>query len=138
MISNPSKYAIKSLMYLVNNSSEENKLLVKDIAQAVDVPKPYLSKILQLLSNKDYVSSIKGPGGGFFITDEQLNRSIYDVVVETEGKDKLARCLLSFEHCDAKNPCPIHSIIAPPKNALRDTFSKITLGDLRESNIAKL
>jgi len=138
MISNPSKYAIKSLVYIISNSSEGKKLSGKNIAEAVNVPKPYLSKILQLLSTKNYVSSTKGPGGGFYVTDKQLDNSIYDVIVETEGKDKLALCLLSFENCNTDNPCPVHDIIAPQKNALRDTFKHIRLRDLRDRDISQL
>ena len=133
MISNSSKYAIKSLVYIVNNASESHKLLVKDIAHEIQVPKPYLSKILQQLSTKKYVSSTKGPGGGFYITKEQLKTSLIDVIIETEGKDRLSRCILNYKNCDAQNPCPIHEIIARDKDALRHKLKMITLEDFKKS-----
>jgi Rrf2 family protein len=136
MISNSSKYAIKSLVYIVNNASEDHKLLVKDIARETQVPRHYLSKILQQLSAKNYLSSTKGPGGGFFITKKQLKTSLIDIVVETEGKDRLSRCILNYEQCDAQNPCPIHDMIAPAKDALRHQLKMITLENLGRNEIA--
>ncbi len=132
MLSNSSKYAVKALAYIVTASSEENKLLVKNIAEETDVPKPFLSKILQQLSTKKYISSTKGPNGGFFVTKEQLKHSVLDIVIEIEGKDRLQLCALNFENCDAENPCPIHKFIAPAKEALRESFEAITLEDLKD------
>lgn len=138
MISNSSKYAIKSLVYVANNASESHKLLVKDIAREIQVPKPYLSKILQQLSANNYISSTKGPGGGFYITKEQLKTSLIDVIIETEGKDRLSQCILNYENCDAQNPCPIHEIIAPDKDALRLKLEMITLDDLKKNGFPVL
>ncbi len=138
MISNSSKYAIKSLFYIVNNASEGHKLLVKDIARESQVPRAYLSKILQQLSAKNYLSSTKGPGGGFYLTDKQLKTAVIDIIIETDGKDKLSQCFLNYEHCDAQNPCPIHDMIAPAKDALRRQLKTITLEDLGKNGVPNL
>ena len=132
MISKSSKYAIQALLYIVNNSSEEQKLLAKDIAKATKVPKPYLSKILQQLTANNYLSSSKGPGGGYFVRKEQLKISILDIIVDAEGKDKFSQCILNFKNCDAQNPCPIHEFIAPSKTDLQQRLKFITLDDLKQ------
>ena len=133
MFSNSSKYAIKALAYIVNYSSYENKLLVKEIATKIEVPKPFLSKILQQLSSKDYLSSAKGRKGGFYITEKQLNNSILDIIIETEGKDRLKECVLNFDNCNTLNPCPVHDLIAASKDSLRQSFETTKLEDLREN-----
>jgi len=130
MLSNSSKYAVKALVHLVNHSSENNKILVKNLAKVTEVPQPYLSKILQQLTAKDYLSSIKGRNGGYFITKAQGENSVLDIIVEIEGKDQLHLCILSFEHCDSQNPCSIHHLIASQKDALRKSFKTIKLKDL--------
>lgn len=131
MLSKSSKYALKALVFIALNSSEEKKLLVKEIANKTNVPRPFLSKILQELASKDILSSIKGPGGGFFTTQKQQNGNVLDIIVETEGMDKLQHCVLNFENCDSQNPCPLHNYIAPAKDALRHSLKNITLDDLR-------
>jgi Rrf2 family protein len=132
MLSNSSKYAVKALVHLVNNSSERNKILVRHLAEATELPQPYLSKLLQQLTSKNYLSSVKGRNGGYFITEEQLENSVLDIIVEIEGKDILQLCVLNFDSCDSKNPCPIHHLVASQKNALQKGFKTIKLKDLGE------
>ena len=135
MLSNSSKYAVKALVYLVNHSSEKNKVLVKHLAKATEVPQPYLSKILQQLTAKNYLSSIKGRNGGYFITEAQGENSVLDIIVEIEGKDQLQLCILNFEQCNSQNPCPIHHLVASQKDALRKSFKTIKLKDLGNGNL---
>tara|TARA_R110000772_G_scaffold91088_5_gene187576 strand:- start:399 stop:812 length:414 start_codon:yes stop_codon:yes gene_type:complete len=135
MLSNSSKYAVKALVHLVNHSSEDNKLLVKHLARATEVPQPYLSKILQQLTAKNYLSSIKGRNGGYFITEAQGENSVLDIIVEIEGKDILQLCILNFDHCDSKKPCLIHHLVASQKDALRKSFKTIKLKDLGKEKL---
>lgn len=135
MLSNASKYAVKAMHFLVRNSSLNHKILSKDIAEATGVPKPFLSKILQQLSSKDYVSSAKGRTGGFYLTEEQRNRSILDIIIEVEGKDVIQHCILNLENCDESNPCAIHHFIASAKHDLRQSLKAIKLADLKADSI---
>jgi Rrf2 family protein len=132
MLSNSSKYALKAVVYIVTKSSSINKLLVKEIAENTKVPKPFLSKILQQLAANDLLSSTKGPHGGFFISKKQLENTVMDLVIVTEGRDKLQECILNFENCNSQNQCPVHSFIAPAKEALRKSLQQITLKELKE------
>jgi Rrf2 family iron-sulfur cluster assembly transcriptional regulator len=132
MFTNTSKYAIKALSVIVSQTSPENKLLVKEIAEQIEVPKPFLSKILQQLSSKGFISSTKGRHGGFYIEGKQLEGSLLDVIIEVEGKNKLERCAINLDLCDAQNPCPIHHFIAAAKNELQENIKNISLKDLGE------
>jgi len=131
MFSNSTKYAIKALIYIVCNSSEEHKLLVRDIAKSTEIPKPYLSKIIQQLSMKNYLSSTKGRNGGVFLTSQQLKTSILDIIIVTEGKDIFGRCALNFKNCDFQNPCPVHEYITISKESIRQNLRVVTLEDFK-------
>ncbi|MAP55088.1 Rrf2 family transcriptional regulator [Altibacter sp.] len=131
MLLHSSKYAVKALVYLVANASEEKKLLVKDIAEATEVPQAFLSKLFQQLAAKNLISSTKGRHGGFYLTDAQLQHSVLDIIIELEGKDRLQECALNLENCDAQNPCAIHELIVEEKSALRERFKNITLAHLK-------
>ena len=81
MISNTSKYAIRALIYLELYSSKEQKKGIKVIAGELDIPSPFLGKILQMLVKQQLLGSTKGPHGGFF-----LNKSAIDIpVMEIRG-----------------------------------------------------
>jgi len=132
MFTNSSKYAIKALCVIVTQSSMEHKLLVKDIAEQTGIPKPFLSKILQQLSSKNFICSTKGRNGGFYMEAEQLENSLLDIIIEVEGKNKLQLCAINFDDCDAQNPCPIHDFIAAAKNELQQNVKNIQLKDLKQ------
>ena len=134
MFTNSSKYAIKALCTIVEQTSIEHKLLVKEIAEQTGVPRPFLSKILQQLSSKNYISSTKGRRGGFYIEEQQLENSLLDIIIEVEGKNRLQRCAINFESCDSENPCPIHKFIVAAKNELQENIKNIKLRDLGEKD----
>lgn len=138
MFSNSTKYAIKAIIYIACNSSEEHKLLVRDIAQHTKIPKPYLSKIIQQLSINNYVSATKGRNGGIYISNFQLKTTLLEVITTTEGKDRFLECVLDFEQCHSKNPCSIHHFIANYKDNLRQKLKDITLEDLKVKNLIKI
>ena len=133
MFAHSSKYALKALHYIAKNGSSENRLMAKDIAKAVDIPKPFLSKILKQLALNNFVTSVKGPYGGFYLTDDQLKNSILDVIVELEGRNRFSQCVLNFENCNEKNPCPIHHLVIEEKNGLSQVIKNTLISDLKDN-----
>lgn len=130
MLSNISKYAISALSLIAKNSDKGEKTKVGEIAERFDIPQAFLSKILQKLTKVDYLSSMKGPNGGFFLTDAQLNISILNIIIELEGEDIFATCMLRFEECNNENPCPIHHLIVREKSQINLRFKKLKIKDL--------
>ena len=65
MLSNTCKYAIRAVVYLSVYGSDQKMIGIKEISAALDIPSPFLSKILQTLARKKILHSIKGPHGGF-------------------------------------------------------------------------
>ena len=128
MISNAAKLAIKTLSLLVHQPNRT--IRAQELSKELDVQKPYLSKILQQLATKGFVSSVKGPKGGFYITEEQKERSVMDVIIEIEGKDRFSQCLLNFDSCDQLKPCAIHHLVFKEKEALRRQFGTISIAAL--------
>ena len=130
MFANTSKYGLKALHYIAVHASENDRIMVKDIAVALEIPKPFLSKILKQLANKSFIQSVKGPYGGFYLTEDQKEMSVLDIIIELEGKDKFKQCVLNFENCNDHNPCPIHHLVAMEKNAMRNTIKNVRIKDL--------
>ena len=66
MLSNSFKYAIKGVLYLALNSSEDRKILVRDMYKTIHTSETYLAKLLQELSRYGVIPSTRGPKGGLF------------------------------------------------------------------------
>lgn len=129
MLSNACKYAIRSILYLSLYSDKTKKIGVKKISDELETPQPFLSKLLQQLTKSELVSSSKGPNGGFYLSDENRNNSIWDIVINIDGDTKFNQCFLGLSRCEDANPCPVHFIAAP--------FKKQILASFRDKNISE-
>ena len=118
MLSNSSKYALKAVLFLAVNSTVEKKISAKELSDSANIPKAYLSKLMQELTRHDLISSVRGPNGGFYLTDENRAQKLLAVVEHIDGLSKLEKCALGLLKCSAIKPCPVHSVIQP----LRKTF----------------
>ncbi|WP_420321982.1 RrF2 family transcriptional regulator [Flagellimonas sp.] len=130
MLTTSSKYAIKAVLFLALHSSEDHKLMVKDIFDRINVPKEYLAKILQMLSKQGIISSSRGPKGGFYLSDANKELPLISIVDVIEGRQRLVSCMLSIKECDSENPCALHDLVG---NA-----NSYFLKNLEETTIAKL
>lgn len=106
MLSNSSKYAINAVIYLAQNSSVSKRLAPKDVAQALKIPASFLAKILQTLARKKVISSNKGPGGGFWLTDEEKQAPLMNVLKQIGEADKFLSCGMGFKRMFFRKTLP--------------------------------
>ena len=85
MFSKSCKYALRAVLYLAANTNESKKAGAKVIAETLDVPRPFLSKILQQLSRHQLIASTKGPHGGFYL-DEREKKTAH---LQDDGRQSL-------------------------------------------------
>ncbi len=109
MFAKASQYAIRSVLYLAIHGQPENRIGVQEISDALEVPKPFLSKILQQLAKNRLISSTKGPTGGFFLSEDNLDNALIQIIECIEGKDPFKGCILGLPECSSQNPCPLHT-----------------------------
>lgn len=119
MFSKTCIYGIRAVIYLAAHTDEAKRIGVSDLADGLGVPKPFLAKVLQKLGKAQLISSIKGPGGGFFLTDKQQDFTLLQVVTCLDGEDIFTRCVLGFESCSNANPCPLHLQAYPYREGLK-------------------
>ena len=127
MLTNASKYAIRAVLYLAQNSSVGNKYSSKDIAKNLEIPTHFIAKLLQPLAKKNIISSSKGPTGGFYFTKNNGKKNVCDIIELIEGQNVFTDCFMGLPRCGDDNPCPIHHIVAPFKKELLDSFMHKTL-----------
>ena len=106
-------------MYDANKPpSESIKISSKKIANALDIPAPFLAKTLQKLTKKNIISSAKGPHGGFYLTIENRKKTIFDIIDCIENTNKFNQCYLGQLECSEESPCVVHHLYCPFKNQL--------------------
>lgn len=130
MLSNSSKYALKAVLFLALHTDENNKMMVKDISERINVPKAYIAKLLQELSKRRILSSTKGPKGGFYINEANKNQPIMKIIDIIDGKKRIESCALSLEDCNEHIPCPLHALINPSRSKMIALLESKTINDL--------
>ncbi|HIE44825.1 MAG TPA: Rrf2 family transcriptional regulator [Flavobacteriaceae bacterium] len=132
MLTNQSKYAIRAVLYLAVYTDKNKKIGSKEVAKKINIPAPFLAKILQKLVKGKLISSTKGPNGGFYLTEKDLLNSMLDTVRVIEGLDLLSECFLGLPRCGDENPCAIHHLISPFKNTLLKEMGDKTIAQYAE------
>lgn len=131
MFSKSTEYALRATIYIAQKSSEDFKLGIKAISEATDSPPSFTAKILQVLTRDNkIVSSVRGPNGGFYMTEKAKKlpvRSILDAMGEGE---MLERCVLGLNQCSEIQPCPMHSQYKLIKKQLILLFETKTIQQL--------
>ena len=130
MISKKCKYALRAVLFLAVESTMEKKLNIRDVAERLKMPMPYLGKILQELVRKNIISSIKGPNGGFYLTESNLQIPLIKVVEVMDGLSFFETCGLGLEECSEARPCPIHDEFKKAREHLKNTFQTKTIEEM--------
>ncbi len=120
------------MVYLAVHASEGKKIGIKKISDDLDIPTPFLGKILQMLTKKGFLSSLKGPHGGFGIGKDPNEISLYDVVLLIDGEGIFTGCLVGIRSCEesGKPKCAIHDDYVPIRNDIKKLFQKRTIAYL--------
>lgn len=131
MFSKTSEYALRAVIYIAQKSSEQYKLGIEEIATAIKSPKHFTAKILQqLTAGNKLVSSVRGPNGGFYMTDKAKNKPVIEIL-RLLGEDIiLDKCILGLNECSDKTPCPLHSQYKHIKPQLLEMFKSKKITDL--------
>lgn len=124
----------------------ETYLSTKALSTFHGVPKEYLSKALQALSQAGLVEGTLGPKGGYRLALPAHKITFLDVVEAVEGKKNSFNCteIRQNNPCHAtsktafEKPCAIARVMWQADAAWRETLKGVTLADLNEQLLADL
>ena len=108
MFSKGCQHAIRALVYLAERK-DGGPLGVKVVSNDLDLPYPYLAKIIQDLARRDLLVSRKGPGGGIYLSRDPTKMSLLEIVEAVDGPHSLKQCVLGLPACNDAFPCPLHT-----------------------------
>lgn len=124
----PTRYALQALVRMPGDGTFR---LARNLAAELDLPGPFLAKILQTLAHADILESYRGPTGGFRLTRSPEHITLREVVVAMEGPEPFEACLLGHaeggDHCH----CPIRPAWDVLQTLLTQTLAQTTLRDLQ-------
>jgi Rrf2 family iron-sulfur cluster assembly transcriptional regulator len=132
MISKACQYGIRAVIFIASRHHAGIKLNITEIAREVDAPEAFTAKILQVLNKHRIITSLKGPYGGFFIQEFQLEKPVIHIVNAIDGMSVFNECGLGLKKCSATHPCPMHNQYKIARDALQDAFQQTTIRQLAD------
>ncbi len=112
----------------------EDKLMnIKDIAKGLEVPEPFLGKIMQTLAKKKILYSQRGISGGFKFAKDAEKIFFIDIIEILDGVDVFHKCLLGVRICtmspEYADKCPFHTKLDPLLDDMYKVFKENSIGD---------
>ena len=140
MLSSTCKYAIRAVIYMAINDGEHKKIGIKEISGELNIPTPFLGKILQILAKNKLLNSTKGPHGGFGFAKHPSEIKLINIIEIIDGLDLFNECLIGLSTCKPTEhdnlQCPIHRKYEPISKQLHDLFSSESIESLKNDMLA--
>ena len=127
------EYAMRAVFFIAHRTVDGGRVGIKEISIGVQSPEHFLAKILQDLSKRGLVKSVKGPNGGFYMDAFTLKRPLADVVEAVDGNGIFIGCGLGLDYCSETNPCPLHHQFKEIRNQISELLKKTTIEELNEN-----
>lgn len=133
MFSKACEYGIRATLYVAAQSLQGKRVVLPEIAKAIDSPEPFTAKILQQLAKAQLIQSNKGPNGGFSLSENDLeNIKLKDLVLAIDGDSLFKECGLGLKSCDEQSPCPIHHKFKPIRAQIIEMLETTSLKTISE------
>jgi Rrf2 family protein len=116
MISQKTRYALRALLYLVEEGQGAPVQLAR-IAETQQVPRKYLELIMLDLKKAGIVASVRGPAGGYRLAQAPEAISFGDILRVMEGPIALVPCASVHFYsncgdCHDEATCAIRKVLA--------------------------
>lgn len=128
-ITRDGEYAVRAIVYLA--SQPEGKVsLISEISEVQEVPKSYLSKIMQHLVRSGLAKSRRGAKGGFVLARPADQITLRQTIEALEGPIHLNVCLIKKGECHRDDLCPVHPVWKEAQRVLIEVLDSKTMADL--------
>jgi Rrf2 family nitric oxide-sensitive transcriptional repressor len=121
-------YALRVLIFV---AIADGKLItISDIAESFDISKQHLMKVGNNLSQKGYLDTVRGRGGGIRLRRPPRDINIGQVVRKTEDKLDVIGCLGRSGYCPIERACVLRGVLHDAVQAFLAVLDGYTLADL--------
>lgn len=130
-ISRKSDYALRAMVYVA--AWEDNKVCsINEIAEAEQVPREYLAKILKELSLQGFLHSYKGIHGGYRLAKNRDKITFLNIIEAMQGKIAVNDCIRhsGSDGCGRKPGCAMHSFWKAEQDRVTESLGSVSLDSL--------
>lgn len=129
MLNRSAEYALRAA-HLLAHGAPEGRTTSAELAQALDLPANFLSKLLNRLRQEGVLTSRRGPQGGFRLARPPDEVTLADVIRPFDDVVQDRQCILGHPECRDDTPCAAHERWRDLADRVERFFRETTLEDL--------
>ena len=134
LISTRGRYALRVMIDLAEREGE-GRVPLGEIAGRQGISEKYLESIIASLSRADYVTGLRGKGGGYQLTRPAGEYTLFSILRLTEGSLAPVACLDGAAGCEKAAGCRTLPLWKGLDRAVEEYLSRYTLEDLTRGRI---
>ena len=137
LFSKKCEYGIQAVLYM---AAQDNDSVIPsdEISKKLKIPKEFISKILQSLTESGIIESKKGKAGGFKLAKHPSKIKLIDIVEAIDGLESFNSCVLGFPNCSPEKPCPVHKQWGELRTKAYDMLSNETIDKFKDRTLKKI
>lgn len=131
MLTTKGRYAVMAMVDIAM-SSRGNAVSLQEIASRQNIALNYLEQIFTKLKKEGLVTSVRGPGGGYLLSQSAEMIRIADIILAVEESLKITRCSdVERSGCmNDKSRCLTHDLWEGLGNHIYSYLHSISLADV--------
>ena len=128
LITRDTDYSIRALIYIA--CDKDRIISITELVKELDIPRPFLRKLLQSLSASGVLKSYKGKNGGFELARAPGKIRLLDLMEIFQGKFVLSECLFKKKICPNQISCKLKAQLDSLEEMVENKIKEITLASL--------
>jgi len=108
LVTRETDYAIRTVVYLARQ--RDRVANVGEVAEAMNIPRSFLAKIVQRLAKKKLLESLRGVNGGFRLTKSPSKITLLAILEAIQGMASINMCVAGRKKCGMSPTCAVHPI----------------------------
>lgn len=130
-LSTKGRYAVMALCDLASHA-EGRPVALADIAERQEISLSYLEQLFAKLRRGGLVRSVRGPGGGYLLTQPPSETRISDIILAVDEPIRATRCTPGQPYgCRSnKSRCQTHDLWEELGNQIYLYLSSVTVADV--------
>jgi len=133
-VSEATSLGLHAMALLAKN--DRQALSCNEMACTLSVSEAHLSKVLQRLGKQGFVSSTRGPKGGFRLARPAGDVTLLDVYEAIDGPVRFADCLFDAPVCEDHTKCIMGDLLASVDKEVLRYLRDTRLTDLAPIEVA--
>jgi Rrf2 family iron-sulfur cluster assembly transcriptional regulator len=130
------RYALRATLALSVLGKEGTPVSISDLSEYEDISPVFLEQIFFKLRKAGIVSSVRGPGGGFYFAQPPAILTARKILLAAGEELGDVPCDKHADSCDHLNCCPSHKVWVDLNKLMNNYLESLTLDTILKNGPA--